>query len=64
MKVVKFENQIINCEEIRNVSVNRYTNVVHIFFKNCEDINRIEIPYKYDSELFEILETIYHEMKS
>ena len=66
MKAVMIQNQIINCEEIRNVYV-APGNSVRIFFKNCTKNDydgSTDIHYKNAEENRQILEILFNEMTS
>lgn len=63
MKVVMIKGQIINCEEIRNVS--NGMNSIYIYFKNSgERYNCIRISTKNKEETNSLLKLIYNEMTS
>lgn len=66
MKVVMIKNQIINCEEIRNIYI-APGKTVRILFKNCDTKNTdsyTSIRYKTNIEAEEIIHLIYSEMIS
>ena len=64
MKVVKIKDEIINCEEIRNISVSPNKNI-YIYFKNSkQNCGDILIPYSTKEEKENILKLFYDEMTS
>lgn len=62
MKVVMIKNQIINCEEIRNIV--SFCGGMRIFFKNSANNSCTDIETDSLKEKNEILNMIYDEMIS